>query len=78
MCGDGYGVAGNDLRSISRAIRAEIPDLNWPEEMDSLTRRIDLQQPPPTLAILDLIEFCYRSSQNRYKGITSILCALSP
>ncbi|SRR6266487_4169905 len=59
LCGDGYGVAGNDLRSIALAIRAEIPDLNWPEQMDSLIRRIDLQH-PPTLAILDLIEFCYR------------------
>jgi len=51
QCPDGRGPTGADSRAFSLALRAEIPDLEWPLRPDKL---------PPTLAVLDLLEFCYR------------------
>lgn len=50
-CPDGNGISGIDVRSFQLALRAEIPEIDWPLREDQL---------PPTLAILDLIEFCHR------------------
>jgi hypothetical protein len=67
-CSDGHGTAGTSAYSMGLAVMAEIPMLadaeatqptrwgddrfsGWPLRADRL---------PPTLAILDLIEFCYR------------------
>ncbi len=50
-CPDGCGPVGNDEQSMLLALRAEIPDLSWPLNDNDL---------PPTLTILDLIEFCHR------------------
>jgi hypothetical protein len=36
---------------LGLAVRAEIPELEWPLVPEPM---------PPTLAILDLLEFCYR------------------
>ena len=51
-CPDGKGTAGCDQESFSLALAAEIPDITWP-----LRANIT----PPQLAILDLLEFCYRA-----------------
>ncbi len=52
MCSDGRGPYGTDAAAFWRTARAEIPDL--PEQL-----RAD--EPPDTLAILDLLEFCANS-----------------
>ncbi len=49
-CPDGRGTTGTDARAFGLAVRAEIPDLDWP---------LDVEPCPPTLAILDLLEFCH-------------------
>lgn len=49
-CPDGRGTTGTDARALGLAVRADIPDLEWP---------LDAEHVPPTLAILDLIEFCH-------------------
>lgn len=59
-CPDGRGPCGTNKRTLALAIRAEIPELNWPLEMHDLSRQMDLNDRPSTLAILDLIEFCHR------------------
>ena len=50
-CPDGRGNIGTDTRAFRLAVRAEIPDVEWPLDPDSIF--------PPTLAIMDLIEFCH-------------------
>jgi hypothetical protein len=49
-CPDGRGTTGTDTRAFGLAVRAEIPDLDWPLEVEPC---------PRTLAILDLLEFCH-------------------
>jgi hypothetical protein len=51
-CPDGKGTAGCDETSFSLALAAEIPDIAWPLRASVI---------PPQLAILDLLEFCYRA-----------------
>lgn len=50
-CGDGEAICGCDVRAFGLALRAEIPELDWP-----FNERVT----PPTLAVLDLLEFMYR------------------
>jgi hypothetical protein len=50
-CEDGEAICGCDVRAFGLALRAEIPDLDWPFNERVL---------PPTLAVLDLLEFIYR------------------
>lgn len=52
QCPDSHVTCGVDENAFSQAICVEVPDLSWPPS------RRDI---PHTLAILDLIEFCYRS-----------------
>lgn len=54
-CPDGNVVIGTNNNSFADAVRGEIPDINWP---------LDASTPPPTLAVLDLLEFCHRSVAN--------------
>jgi len=51
MCPDGCGVCGCSRQDFFRVQRAEISDIPWP--LDECV--------PPTLAILDFLEFCHRS-----------------
>ncbi|HEX6667038.1 MAG TPA: hypothetical protein VF081_10645 [Solirubrobacterales bacterium] len=50
-CEDGQAICGCDYRAFGLALAAEIPDLDWP-----FSERVI----PPTLAVLDLLEFVYR------------------
>ena len=54
MCDDeGKGSYGTNEHSFLLGLRAEIPALEeWPFSVDN---------PPPTLTILDMIEFCWRA-----------------
>jgi hypothetical protein len=49
-CPDGRGTTGTDTRALGLAVRADIPDLDWSLEVEPV---------PPTLAIMDLLEFCH-------------------
>ena len=50
-CPDRLGTVGTDTLTMGLALRAEIPQLDWP---------LRVHEVPPTLAALDLLEFCYR------------------
>jgi hypothetical protein len=52
-CPDGEVVCGCSETDFSLALRADIPDVSWPLNSQSI---------PPKLAILDLIEFCFQSA----------------
>ncbi len=62
-CQDGAGIIGTDERLFSLAVQAEISDIEWPLK----TERSKPDGPswdtepyvPDTLAVLDLIQFCY-------------------
>jgi hypothetical protein len=51
-CPDGRGTIGTNYEAFALSLNAEIPDLTWPFET---------AHAPPTLAILDLVEFVFRS-----------------
>ena len=51
-CLDGLGPCGYDASLFYQALEAEIPDIAWPLRPSKV---------PPTLAVLDLIEFCHRA-----------------
>jgi hypothetical protein len=50
-CEDGEAICGCDVRAFGLALKAEIPELDWPFNERTI---------PPTLAVLDLLEFIYR------------------
>lgn len=58
-CPDGRGPTGTDAHSFSLALRAEIPDIEWPLRAESV---------PHTLSVLDLIEFCHRHVAEPVEG----------
>ncbi len=51
FCPDGRGTTGADHRAFALSLGAEIPGISWP---------FDTDHTPPTLAILDLVEFVFR------------------
>ncbi len=52
LCEDGLGVYGCDEGAFALALRAEVPGIDWP---------LYGSRVPPTLVVLDLIEFCHRA-----------------
>lgn len=58
-CLDGYGPTGTDMHAFGLALRAEIPDIEWPLRADTI---------PNTLSALDLVEFCHRHVAEPIKG----------
>lgn len=58
-CPDGSGTAGTNERTLGLAIQSEIPDLDWPLSEDSV---------PPTLAVMDLLEFCHEHVAQAING----------
>jgi hypothetical protein len=63
LCSDGGEPYAVDRLTVMQTIRAEIPDLPWPPN----DRRV-----PPTLAVLDLLEFLHRhaskASRRKHHG----------
>lgn len=47
-----FGVNGCDREAFSLSLKAEVPAIPWPLKVDEV---------PPTLAVLDLLEFCHRA-----------------
>ena len=65
ICQDGTVVVGTDVQDFSLALKAEIPDINWPlETRKQVGGYASMKKPyaPDTLSILDLIQFCYKIS----------------
>lgn len=58
-CPDGEGTAGTDEYTMRLALAAEVPDLPWP---------LDAGHVPPTLVILDFLEFCYHHVAKPIRG----------
>lgn len=61
MCPDGAGPTGTDEQSFKLALKAEIPEIEWPlktEEGDHWERK---PWAPETMVALDLIQFCYQT-----------------
>lgn len=52
QCPDGHGTYGCDEAMLRAAVIGEHPDIPWP---------LTTKEAPPTLAVLDFIEFCYRA-----------------
>lgn len=52
ICSDGGAPYGCDARPFALALVAEISVIAWP---------LNPQEVPPTLAVLDLLEFCFRA-----------------
>ena len=68
ICPDGNYIVGTDEASLSDAMRAEIPELSVHDEQDYLGNPLSILDTLresgarlPTLDILDLIEFCWKS-----------------
>ncbi len=58
ICDDGAGIIGTHAKNMKLAIKAEIPDIK--KISTKIMNFISFQDyTPPTLAILDLIEFCF-------------------
>ncbi len=49
-CPDGRGITGTNFHAMGLAVRGEIPEIAWP---------LDADNTPDTLAVLDLVEFCF-------------------
>jgi hypothetical protein len=57
-CPDGYGIIGNDLRSMDLMLKAQIPEMPFPLP----------DEPPDTLTILDFLEFVAASIGKPIQG----------
>lgn len=64
-CPDGAGIIGTDERTFSLAAKAAIPDIEWPLEIQRKKAGGSSWEfepyVPPTLSVLDLIQFCYKT-----------------
>ncbi len=58
-CPDGHVVCGCSGDDFSLALRADIPEISWPLYPQTI---------PPSLAILDPLEFCYQSTAKPIQG----------
>lgn len=62
ICPDGAGTIGTDENAFSQALKAEIPDIEWPlRTTKNHSGYFQESEPyaPETFIILDLIQFCY-------------------
>ncbi len=75
-CPDSSASTGTDKRSMSLAVKAEIPDImrltassGWDDRnIPILTWLLNANEIPPTHTILDLIEFCHRHEAKPTQG----------
>jgi len=58
-CPDGRGPIGTDVDTFGLALRAEIPDVDWPLRANAV---------PHTLSVLDLVEFCHQHISEPIEG----------
>lgn len=67
MCPDGAGPYGTDWQVLSLAVKAEIPDLEWPLR-EATEFGEEGSNVPDTFAVLDLIQFSYQSIARPIQG----------
>lgn len=71
-CPDGQGPVGTDENTLSLAVQAEMPGLQWPLVSSEPVQRgyFSEQQPfaPDTLLALDFVEFCHRTLAKPIQG----------
>lgn len=71
-CPDGYGTVGTDDTALAQVLGAEIPEVEWP--LQSTKKADDVfyapAEPfaPPTLVVLDFLEFCHRNIAKPIQG----------
>jgi hypothetical protein len=71
VCPDGAGPIGTDESVLSQALKAEIPNIEWPLRTSSEhTGSSSDEQPyaPETIVALDLIQFCYMHVAKPIRG----------
>ena len=72
ICSDGDGPTGTDERSFVPALKAEVPDIQWPLETEKREPGgLSYEKKPwapETMAALDLIQFCYQAVAKPIQG----------
>jgi len=68
MCPDGAGPYGTDEHALSLALRAEIPDLEWPLQASPMGTGDEQSHVPDTLTSLDLIQLSYQTVAKPIQG----------
>jgi len=68
MCPDGDGPTGTDEQSFVLALRAEVPDVQWPLKIEEGPHYDKKPWAPVTMEALDLIQFCYQAVSKPIQG----------
>jgi hypothetical protein len=72
MCQDGNGPIGTDEQSFVLALKAEVPDIQWPLESERMEKGglswETRPWAPDTMVALDLIQFCYQAVSKPVQG----------
>ena len=68
MCPDGDGPTGTDEQSLVLALKAEVPDIQWPLKTEEREHWETKPWAPETMAALDLIQFCYQAIAQPIQG----------
>ncbi len=58
MCPDGAGPVGTDERTFSLALRAEVPEIEWPLRTTEERYYEEIPFSPDALVVLDFVQFC--------------------
>nr|CBX28876.1 hypothetical protein N47_B20220 [uncultured Desulfobacterium sp.] len=69
MCPDGDGPTGTDEQSFILALKAEVPDVEWPLKTEEGNNWEKEAWAPETMAALDLIQFCYQAVAKPIQGV---------
>lgn len=64
VCPDGAGPTGTDEQSFKLALKAEVPEIEWPLKTEEGDRWESKPWAPETMVVLDLIQFCYDAVAN--------------
>jgi len=68
MCPDGNGPTGTDEQSFVLALKAEVPDAEWPLQTTEKESWETKPWAPETMVALDLIQFCYQAVAKPIQG----------
>jgi hypothetical protein len=80
-CPDGTGVSGADEQALSLAIKAEIPELDWPRRTMQEVGEGYFREPQPyvpdTFVAFDCIEFVYRAIAKPIQGDFTVISGIT-
>jgi hypothetical protein len=68
MCPDGNEPIGTDEQSFLLALKAEVPDIEWPLQKFQHESFEEKAWAPETAVALDLIQFCYKAVAKPIRG----------